>query len=233
MTEAVEPVMDYAFTNLGFEKLVFANAVGNIKSRRVKEKTGARLLYIEPAKFVNPAYTEHEIWELKKEDWKKINPLIHQLKKSKSEEDRRKCISLLKDHLLQNPNDVEAWYDLACCYDFCGDELDAEPCYQKVYKVGWDQLPSECQKSFFVGYGSTLRNNKKLSQSIEILNQAVKLFPDYPALKTFLALSLYSNQQYKESSEALFQTLLQMPENSFDGYDKAVHWYIKDLRTEK
>lgn len=67
MTEAVAPVMDYAFNNFGFEKLVFANAVGNLKSRRVKEKTGAKLIDVKPAKFVNPEYTEHEIWELKRE----------------------------------------------------------------------------------------------------------------------------------------------------------------------
>lgn len=71
MTEAVKPVMDYAFRDLGFEKLVFANAVGNIKSRRVKEKTGCRLVAVEPAAFVNPKFTEHEIWELTKEDWLK------------------------------------------------------------------------------------------------------------------------------------------------------------------
>jgi RimJ/RimL family protein N-acetyltransferase len=70
MTEAVDPVMDYAFNDLGFEVLVFANAVGNIGSRRVKEKTGARLLRVEPAEFVDPKFTEHEIWELRKEDWK-------------------------------------------------------------------------------------------------------------------------------------------------------------------
>lgn len=70
MTEAVDPVMNYAFDHLGFEKLVFANAVGNKQSRRIKEKTGARLIKIEPAKFVNPAYTEHEVWELTKQEWK-------------------------------------------------------------------------------------------------------------------------------------------------------------------
>lgn len=70
MTEAVTPVMDYAFEHLGFQRLVFANAVGNERSRRVKEKTGARLLYTAPASFVDPAYTEHEVWELNKEDWR-------------------------------------------------------------------------------------------------------------------------------------------------------------------
>lgn len=69
MIEAVRPVMDYAFNELGFEKLVFANAVGNNASRRIKEKTGAKLIDVKPAKFVDPNYTEHEIWELTKDDW--------------------------------------------------------------------------------------------------------------------------------------------------------------------
>jgi RimJ/RimL family protein N-acetyltransferase len=69
MTEAVQPVTDYAFRELEFKRLVFANAVGNNRSRRIKEKTGARLLHIAPAQFVNPAYTEHEVWELTQEDW--------------------------------------------------------------------------------------------------------------------------------------------------------------------
>jgi ribosomal-protein-alanine N-acetyltransferase len=70
MTEAVEPVMDHAFDELNFNVLVFANAAGNIGSRRIKEKTGARLLRVEPAKFVDPKFIEHEVWELRKEDWK-------------------------------------------------------------------------------------------------------------------------------------------------------------------
>lgn len=71
MTEAVQPITDYAFNVLGFEKLVFANAVGNLASRRVKEKTGATLIEVQPAKFVDPQYTEHEIWELTKTTWEK------------------------------------------------------------------------------------------------------------------------------------------------------------------
>lgn len=72
MTEAVEPVTKYAFIELGFEKLIFANAVGNIRSRRIKEKTGAQLISIEPAKFVNPAYQQQEVWELTKDAWQKF-----------------------------------------------------------------------------------------------------------------------------------------------------------------
>ena len=54
---------------LGFEVLVFANAVGNLRSRRIKEKTGARLLRTEPAEFVDPSFKDREIWELSKSEW--------------------------------------------------------------------------------------------------------------------------------------------------------------------
>ena len=69
MTEAVTPIMHYAFNELGFETLVFANALGNDRSRRVKEKTGARLIGTNPAKFVDPTLTHQEIWELNKKEW--------------------------------------------------------------------------------------------------------------------------------------------------------------------
>lgn len=73
MTEAVKPVMDYAFDNLGFEKMILSNAVGNLRSRRVKEKSGAKLIGTKPTKFVSPNYSESELWVISKEDWKKFN----------------------------------------------------------------------------------------------------------------------------------------------------------------
>ena len=69
MTEAVEPVMDFAFRILNLESLIFANAFGNARSRRVKEKTGATFIETLPVKFVDPAYTHSEYWKLTKEAW--------------------------------------------------------------------------------------------------------------------------------------------------------------------
>ncbi|MNK52429.1 putative ribosomal N-acetyltransferase YdaF [compost metagenome] len=72
MTEAAEAVTNFAFQNLDFDKLVFSNALGNIRSRRIKEKTGARFVGTRPAKFVDPSLTEAETWELNKNDWQKL-----------------------------------------------------------------------------------------------------------------------------------------------------------------
>jgi len=70
MTEAAEAVNAYAFEKLGFEKLLFTNAKGNKRSRRIKEKTGSTLVKILPMDAVDPQYTEAEHWELTKESWK-------------------------------------------------------------------------------------------------------------------------------------------------------------------
>lgn len=74
MTEAVEPVTEFAFTTLNLESLLLANAVGNDRSRRVKEKNGATLIEVLPFKHVDPAYTESEYWKLTKEAWLSRHP---------------------------------------------------------------------------------------------------------------------------------------------------------------
>jgi RimJ/RimL family protein N-acetyltransferase len=69
MTEALKPITDYAFDVLGFESLTFSNAVGNFRSRRIKEKQGAQFLGIRPGTFVDPALTEQEVWRLDSQLW--------------------------------------------------------------------------------------------------------------------------------------------------------------------
>ncbi len=71
MTEAVKPVMDFAFHELNLPELTFANAKLNNRSRRVKEKTGATLVEIRQSKYVDPGIKECEYWRLKREDWNK------------------------------------------------------------------------------------------------------------------------------------------------------------------
>ena len=79
MVEAASAIMDYAFNVIGFEKLTFSNALGNVKSRRIKEKTGARLVGTRPMKFVDAKYSEAETWELRREDWEKFKEEMNKL----------------------------------------------------------------------------------------------------------------------------------------------------------
>lgn len=70
MSEALAPIMDYAFDALGFDVMILSNAKGNLRSRRIKEKVGARYLRTVPRHQVDPSYRELELWELTREEWR-------------------------------------------------------------------------------------------------------------------------------------------------------------------
>ncbi|SMF12298.1 GNAT family N-acetyltransferase [Pseudobacteriovorax antillogorgiicola] len=69
MTEAVNLVTQFGFESLGFERMIFDNAVGNDRSARIKVRQGCRKIRTEKAQLVDPSYSEIEIWELTKDDW--------------------------------------------------------------------------------------------------------------------------------------------------------------------
>lgn len=68
MTEAVERVTEYAFTELGWPHLWLTNAQDNHASRRIKEKQGARLVDLQIGQFVG-GRCEQMVWQLTRADW--------------------------------------------------------------------------------------------------------------------------------------------------------------------
>ena len=158
-----------------------------------------------------------------------LNTEIEKLKELKTEGSRKKLIHLLRERLAANNNDTSAWYDLACCYDSLGCEKEAEPCYAQVYKR-WRTLPKKERPGFFVGFGSTLRNNIKLARSEAVLKEGVRHFPDYLALKVFLALTFYTGKKFKSSALVLFKSRPGPSASAFDGYERAINHYIKALK---
>lgn len=68
MTEAVLAFHEYAFSEMKLTRIVVDNAVNNPRSRRIKEKTGARLLGVIPFKH-RDGTTESEQWEVTAESW--------------------------------------------------------------------------------------------------------------------------------------------------------------------
>lgn len=82
-----------------------------------------------------------------------------------------------------------------------------------------------------MGFGSTLRNNFKFSDSEKILREGISHFPHYPALKVFYAFTLHSLGKELKAVEILLQSTLDMPEKSYDGYERAIKWYTENLHT--
>ena len=69
MSEAVVPVTDYWFNELGMPTLRVPKAVGNQASRRISEKTGMRVVGTEERQLVGGRMTV-EIWETTAEEWR-------------------------------------------------------------------------------------------------------------------------------------------------------------------
>ena len=74
MTEAIIAVQDYLFLDLGLDRILVLNAIDNIRSRRIKEKTGAQLLGRVPFEHRNGC-NESEQWEITQRGWRKFRGL--------------------------------------------------------------------------------------------------------------------------------------------------------------
>jgi ribosomal-protein-alanine N-acetyltransferase len=68
MTEAADRVTDYAFGKLGWPHLWVSNAELNLASARIKEKQGARLVGVEPFRFVE-GESRRMVWLIEREAW--------------------------------------------------------------------------------------------------------------------------------------------------------------------
>jgi ribosomal-protein-alanine N-acetyltransferase len=68
MTEASEAVTRYWFETLGRDVLRAPKAVPNIRSRKLSERTGMRLIRSAEGDFVGGRFP-NEIWEITREEW--------------------------------------------------------------------------------------------------------------------------------------------------------------------
>ena len=112
---------------------------------------------------------------------------------------------LLLDLLAQHPNDPLVLYEVGGSYDVMGEEKDAIPYYQKAIKAG---LAGEDLQECLVCLGSSHRNVGNFDDAVEVLEKAVKQFPDDNSGKVFLALAYYSDGREDESVRLLLELLL-------------------------
>jgi RimJ/RimL family protein N-acetyltransferase len=73
MTEAADRVTDFAFRNLGWPELWFANAAPNTRSIAVKQRQGAELIETIEGRFVEGVLPK-QIWRLERSEWLARHP---------------------------------------------------------------------------------------------------------------------------------------------------------------
>jgi tetratricopeptide (TPR) repeat protein len=112
-------------------------------------------------------------------------------------------------------------------HDRDGRERDAIGYYDRAYQLG---VPEGERRRFLVGYGSTLRNVKRLDDAIGVLGQAVIDDPGYPAFAAFLALALLDAGHPREAMAAMLGCALDVARPGvLDGYERALAEYHQAL----
>lgn len=136
-------------------------------------------------------------------------------------------VAAAKARAAAHPGDVEAQIEAAYTCDRWGTEEDAIVYYDRAWRLG---VPEARRKRFLVGYGSTMRNVGRAEEAIVVLGEAIQQYPDYPALRAFLALALLSAGHAKEALATMLGVTLDVAgEGAFDGYERALHYYYQEL----
>lgn len=122
---------------------------------------------------------------------------------------------------MSGQEDLERAFD----YDREGFEAEAIPHYEKAISAG---LSGEQLEKALLGLGSSLRNVDRVEESVAVLEDACRRFPDHQALPVFLAFSLWSAGR---KGEALALLARKLGEGS--GYERAVREYADAIERSK
>jgi hypothetical protein len=112
----------------------------------------------------------------------------------------------------------------AFAYDRDGYEAEAIPHYEAAIAAG---LPDELLVKAMLGLGSSLRNVDRNDESVRVLEDAVRQFPDDRALPVFLAFSLWTAGRQGEALALLAERL-----GDGTGYERSIGEYAGEIREE-
>jgi hypothetical protein len=114
--------------------------------------------------------------------------------------------------------------DRAIAYDREGAEAEAIPHYEQAIAAG---LSGDDLARAMLGLGSSLRNVARTEESVRVLEDACRRFPEHQAMPVFLAFSLWTAGR---RAEAL--ALLAERAGEGSGYERAIREYAGEIRTE-
>lgn len=151
--------------------------------------------------------------------------------RSEAEGERDSALNQLRELVKQNPSSVELLYALGGSCDYNGYENEAIVCYEQILNLGFDLLPENQRPHFLLSYGSTLRNVGRCTESIAVLQDATKRFPNFAALKVFKGLSHYTAGDFQTAAKVLFETVAQLDadDSSILHYSRALKYYQGQL----
>jgi tetratricopeptide (TPR) repeat protein len=106
--------------------------------------------------------------------------------------------------------------------DSGGDEHGAVVEYERALETG---VPDDLLAKALLGYGSTLRNVGRNEDSVRVLEDAVRRFPEHQALPVFLSFSLWTAGRRGEALAVLARRL-----GDGSGYERSIGAYADDIQ---
>lgn len=134
------------------------------------------------------------------------------------------ALEMYERFVRENPDDPIACFELGGAYDFLGREEVAIAHYERVLAMGVERLPNEEQPKLYLQMGSTLRNLGRLEESRDLFLRGLRIYPDFNALRAFLALTEYSMGHFQEAAKLWLDCLVE------GSTDPSIQRYARSLR---
>jgi tetratricopeptide (TPR) repeat protein len=153
--------------------------------------------------------------------------VIHQARELRRQDKLDESQELLTELLAEYPQDPLILFEVGGSYDVMGLENEAIPRYRQAIEQGLDGADlQEC----LVCLGSSYRVVGRFEEAIEVLEKAVKDFPENRSANAFLALAYYSDGRYEESVRLLLELLLETTDDeNIEAYADALDFYKDNL----
>lgn len=135
--------------------------------------------------------------------------------------------NILLGLLKESPNDAEVNYQIASAYDARGEERQAIPYYENAIA---QNVTGVFREETFIQLGSSYRSIGEYQGARSILSQGLKEFPENPAIKTFLAMTLYNLNEEKTAVSILLNILTDSSTDQWlNKYKRAIKSYAGNL----
>jgi tetratricopeptide (TPR) repeat protein len=120
-----------------------------------------------------------------------------------------------------DPVDATELYERGGEHDSAGREEQAIPLYQQALAAG---LTGEVRARCLLQLGSSLRNVGRIDEAVALLQDARREFPEFRALRAFLALALHSAGRDREALRELLETIADEGE-----YERSLRAYAAEV----
>jgi tetratricopeptide (TPR) repeat protein len=123
---------------------------------------------------------------------------------ARNRDDMGPTIAALLPILEQHPDDARVLYEVGGAYDTAGEESTALGFYERAMANG---LSGDALRRCYLQYGSTLRNEGRIAESLAVFERARREFPDSVSLAIWVAFSLEAAGRPRAAMAALLDVI--------------------------